>query len=274
LNLTYLKASLSLFRIRTAVALQYRMAGLASASIGIVWGLIEIAVYTVFYKYADNRSAAIALNLPQMISYIWLQQALIALQPMNIDAEILKSIENGNVGVELCRPLDLYDHWFAKSAAGRVGSFWWRAIITIAVAIVLPASWGLSAPASAPGFILFICSAFAAFMLCAAYGMLMTAVQLGITWGRGPTHMLILLGSLFSGAYLPLQLWPKFLQKILYYQPFAGWMDLPLRLYIGSMRPKDAVGTIALQLGWTVVFILGGRFLMNRKLGKIIVQGG
>ena len=246
-----LRACFSLFRLKTLESLQYRLAALAGASISIFWVLIEVTVYSVFYKYADNHNASVALSLRQMVSYIWICQVLWPLQPMSINGEILTKIIDGGVGVELCRPLDLYFHWFAKSAAERLGGFWWRAAITLAAGLILPGVYSLSAPASPAGFLLFLVSAASAFMLCAAYGMLMTAIRLGITWGEGPTHILMLLGAVLSGGYLPLQLWPDFLQKFLYFQPFAGWIDLPVRLYVGSMRPQEAAGAIALQLGWT-----------------------
>jgi ABC-2 type transport system permease protein len=269
-----LKACLSLFRLKTAESLQYRTAALAGASISVFWVLIDITVYTVFYRYADNRGADIALSFSQMTSYIWIGQALWPLQPMSIDGEILNAIINGNVGIELCRPLDLYFHWFAKSAAGRLGGFWWRAAIIVAAGLLLPGAYALGGPASPEGLLVFLLSAISAFLLASSYGMLIASVRLGITWGEGPTYILMLLGGVLSGGYLPLQLWPDFLQKFLYFQPFAGWLDLPVRLYVGSMLPKDATGAVALQLGWTAAFIVAGRLLMRRKLRNIIVQGG
>ena len=52
------KACLSIFRIKTAEGFQYRMTGLAGASTSIFWVLIEITVYTIFYKYAARAEAA------------------------------------------------------------------------------------------------------------------------------------------------------------------------------------------------------------------------
>jgi len=268
-----LRACLALFRIRTAEVLQYRAAALVNSSVGIFWALIEIVVYTVFYRFADNRNADIALSLPQMASYIWLNQSLWAFAAMNIDGDILNRIKNGDVGVELCRPLDLYFHWFARSSAGRAGGAW-RGLILIAAGLAAPAAYRLSGPASAAGFLLFLAAAVCGFLLTSAYQMLMTAVRLGISWGDGPTYMLLLLSGVLSGAYLPLQLWPDFMQKFLYFQPFAGLIDLPLRLYVGSMAPSGALGALAVQTCWTAAFILAGRLVMRRKIRNIVVQGG
>jgi len=273
-GLRTLKASLALFRIQTAMALQYRMAALVNSSIGIFWALIEATVYTVFYHYADNRDAAIALSLPQMISYIWLNQVIWGFLSFDIDGDIRNKINNGDVGVELCRPLGLYAHWFARSSAGRMGRSLWRSLAITAAGLAMPLSYRLSGPASASGLLLFLLTATSGFLLASSYQMLMTSVRLGITWGEGPTFILQMVAAVLSGGYLPLQLWPDFMQKFLLWQPFAGLMDLPIRLYVGSMRPEEAPIVLAAQAGWMAVFLAAGMLVMKRKLGGIIVQGG
>lgn len=277
-NLIYanIRACCSLFRIKTAEGFQYRLAGLAGASTGIFWVLIEIMVYSVFYRFAQNQEAGISagLTLKQVITYSWLAQVLFLMQPMNIDAEILKKITNGDVGVEMCRPLDLYFHWFAKTAAGRLTPLFWRGTVTLLAGILMPEAWRMLPPASQNGLILMLISTFSAFLLCSSYAMLVCAIRLNITWGDGPTYIMMLIGGVLSGGYLPLQLWPEALQKLLFYQPFAGYLDIPIRLYLGTIVPTDAGRAICLQLLWSCAFILFGKALMTKRLKTVIIQGG
>lgn len=269
------KACLSLFRIRLAEAVQYRISALSGASISIFWALIEAVVYTVFFTYADPVSIkASGLTLAQMISYAWIAQFLVPLQVMSLDGEILTEITSGNVGIALCRPLGLYEHWFCKTAAGRLGGFWLRGPLTLLAGALFPAALRVAPPASLAGLFVFALSACSAFLLCAAYGMLIAAVRLGITWGEGPTYILLLFAGVLSGGYLPLQLWPDALQKALLFQPFAGYLDIPARLYIGSMPPGEGLSMILVQLLWTAGFILAGKVVMRRKLKTLVVQGG
>ena len=268
------RACLALFRIQAAESLQYRAAALINSSIGIFWALIEITVYTVFYQFDDNRNAGIALSLRQMISYIWLNQVMWGFLSFDIDGDIRNKINNGDVGVELCHPLGLYSHWFAKSSAGRAGRSGWRALIIAASGLVMPVSYRLSGPASAAGLLLFLITAVSGFLLASSYQMLITSVRLGITCGEGPTYILQMLGYILTGGYLPLQLWPDFMQKFLYFQPFAGSMDLPIRLYAGSMPPEGAISVLMIQFCWTTIFIFMGLLIIRRKITGIIVQGG
>lgn len=270
------KACFSLFKIKTASSFQYRMAALAGATTSIFWVLIEITVYTIFYTYASNKvSGSIGtLTLKQVVSYAWLTQLLFLMQPMNIDSEILNKITSGDVGIEMCRPLDLYFHWFSKTAASRLTPLIWHGPIVLIFGMLIPGSYRLSMPASSLGFLCMLLSILSALLLCTSYAMLTCAVRLNVSWGDGPTYIMMLIGGVLSGTYLPLQLWPNFMQKFLLIQPFAGYLDIPLRFYIGTMPPKDVFLAIGIQLMWIIIFIVTGKILMTKKLKNIIVQGG
>jgi len=268
------RACRALVRLKTAEALQYRAAGLAGASVGVFWGLIQIVVFTLFYTYGANRGADIAMTLPQMVSFTWLQQMLLWMVVMGIPGDINAAIDSGDVGIELCRPLDLYMHWYAKTMANSLGNYWWRMVITLFVAMLLPAGYRIGLPVSASGFLLFLVSLCMAYVLSTSVQMLMIGIRMDVTWGRGPMFLAQMVIYTFTGGYLPLQLWPDFMQGFLKTQPFAGMMDIPFRLYLGTMPVSEAWSALVLQLGWTAVFVLAGRWLIRKRLKNIIVQGG
>lgn len=267
-----MKAGFSLFRISTAENLQYRAAAFSGAVMYLFYAMIDITVFTVFYKYGSSRGTDMSLTLAQMTSFIWLKQ--IMLPPYGIYPEFRSKIENGDIGMELCRPWNLYTHWFAKLSAWRIGGAWWRSVILVAIALCIPYPYGLGMPVSLPYFVLFLISAVTAFLFWAAYHMLITAVRINITWGEGPCVMLLLIGDILSGIYFPLQMWPDFMQPFLIVQPFASSFDLPLRFYVGSISIEKAAGAILLQMVWMFVMVVLGRLIMRKKLKKLIVQGG
>ncbi len=267
-----LRACLSIFRIKTAESFQYRFAGLAGASTSVIWAFIEIIVYTVFYTYANPTSAK--LTLTQVVSYSWLAQVIFIIQPMNIDGEILGKIVNGDLGIELIRPLNIYLNWFSKIAASRITPLFWRGSIVLLAGLLMPKGYRLEAPQSVDALIAMLVSLISALLLCTAYASLICTLRISITWGEGPTYIMLLIGGVLSGAYLPLELWPNALQGFLYYQPFSGYLDIPLRLYLGTIPPEGAFGAISLQLMWSAIFILFGKLIMDKQLKRIIIQGG
>jgi len=267
-------AVMSLFKVTVAEGLQYRMAALAGATTSVVYGLIELAVYAAFYAYAENRAAGLiaGLSFAQVVSYVWLVQAFHVMSP-NIPGDIYQKIISGDVGVELCRPLGLYPHWFAKCAAARVAPVLLRGSVTLLAGILTPQSWRLSAPVSPTGFVLFAVSMANAFLLNASFSMLLCAARLDVSWGDGPAFIMMLAGGLLSGGYLPLQLWPDFMQRFLVMQPFAGYMDIPIRFYIGSASAGES-RFILVQFFWVVAFAAAGYALIRARTKKIIIQGG
>ena len=268
------RACWSLFKIRVAEGFQYRMAALSGVVTSFVWAVVEVAAFTVFFKYADNAGFAGGLTLEQTVSHVWVRELLLFMMPYSIDNDILAKITNGDVAVEMCRPLDLYWHWFTKGAAGKVVVCVFRCLVCFLLGFLLPGGYGARPPVSLAAFSLFIVSTLCAFLLCAAFGMLATAVRLNISWGNAPMYFMLLLGQVLSGGYLPLQLWPDFLQPLLLFQPFAGLCDIPARLYIGSMALSDAWLGLAVQLAWTIAFIVLGKYVMACRLRGIVAQGG
>lgn len=270
-----LRAYWSLFRIKLIESVQYRLAAVSGASISAFWGIIEIVVLSVFYTHSAGAVASVnGLSLAQAVTYTWIAQAVMGFVGPGIDGEIREKITSGNVGIELCRPIGLYGHWFARSAASRLGGAWLRGLLTAAVGLVMPLAMRMRLPASPASFALFCVSTVSAFLLCNAYGMLATSLRLGISWGEGPSHMIILIAQIFSGAYLPLPLWPDALQPFLRFQPFAGTLDVPARLYVGQLPPEEAALPILMQLAWTAAFMLAGRLIIRRKLASLVIQGG
>ncbi len=273
------KAGLSLFKIRAAEGLQYRLAAFSGATVSTFWALIEIVVLTVFFKYGNNTAGSVnGLSLQQGVSYIWLGQLMGMLQMPGIDTDLMGKITSGDIGVELCRPLDLYWHWFSRSAAGKVNAFVLRGGMVVASGAILSLlgceSIGLGLPHSPVSFMLFLVSVFSAFLFSTAYGMVLTAVRIGLTWGDGPICLLSITGMVLSGGYLPLQLWPDFMQTFLRLQPFASYLDTPVRLYVGSVTLGSGLLSILTQAAWIAVLVCLGKMLMGRKLKAVVVQGG
>ncbi len=271
-----LRAGWAIFRIEVISGFQYRLASLGSAAIASFWALIECIVITVFYTYAEHYTAGVeaGLPLPQAITYLWVGQILFSLQAGGIDGGIHEMITKGDVGVELCRPLDLHTHWFMKLGAKRVAPFFLRGIPVLTVGLLMPAHFRVGPPASAGALLAFAMACCGALLLSSSFSALGHALLLDLKWGTGPIHSMFLLSSVLAGGYLPLQLWPDALQPFLRLQPFAGMLDLPVRLYLGLTPLSQLPEALALQLGWVAVFILLGRWLIARNLKRLVVQGG
>ena len=90
-----MKKYLSFFRMRFLMGLQYRAAAAAGVVTQFTWGFMELLVFRAFYQ-AD--ASAFPMSFEAVASYIWLQQAFLALfMAWMMEAEIFSSIVDGDV---------------------------------------------------------------------------------------------------------------------------------------------------------------------------------
>lgn len=264
---------LSFFRLRFVNSLQYRSAAFAGIATQFFWGLMELLLFSAFYRAGDT--AALPMRFDQLASYIWLQQAFLALF-MNWywDEDILSAITEGSIAYELCRPLDLYTMWFARSAASRLAKAVLRCMPILVIAALLPPPFRLGLPASLPDFLLFLLSMLLGFSVVVTFAMLIYALCFFTISPMGVRIVAMSLMELLSGSVLPLPFLPDKLRAVLELLPFASMQNVPLRIYAGQIAGGERAFTMALQAVWLVLLAAAGKALMNRALRRVVVQDG
>jgi ABC-2 type transport system permease protein len=259
-------------RFRTL--LQYRAAAIAGVWTQTFFGLTMLMIYEAFYQ----QGAATPISFPQLASYVWLGQGLLAMVPWNVDGDIRAMVRTGAVATELCRPIDLYNLWFARAVAWRTAPTMLRALpMAVLAMVVLPAvglgAWRLQPPSLAGGCAFGLALLGAVAVSCA----ISTLLHISLLWtlsGDGLVTISASAVSLLSGLIVPLPLMPSWARATLEWLPFAGVVDAPFRLYAGSLPPSQLGLVLARQLGWTLILVGAGRWLMKRGLARLVVQGG
>ncbi|HEY9238124.1 MAG TPA: ABC transporter permease [Burkholderiaceae bacterium] len=264
------------FGARLMQMLQYRSAALAGFATQCWWGGIKVMILAAFF---GASGAATPMSLEQAITYTWVAQAMLVLLPWVVDPEIARSVRSGAVAYDRLRPVDAYALWFARTMGWTLARLLPRAaLMFVAAAMVLPAvglgHWGWQPPAGVLAGLLFVLSTGLALLLSTALLMGVHIAVLATLNDRGVQALLTPLVIVFSGNLLPLALFPDALQTALRWQPFAGLLDTPLRLYFGQAQGLDAAAALALQAGWIGVFVLLGRTLMTRTWRTLDLQGG
>lgn len=267
-----MRACFSFFRIRFLAGLQYRSAAWAGIATQFVWGGMTLLLYAAFYKTGAD---AFPMIFPALASYIWLQQALLALfMTWYFDGEILDAVVTGAVAYELCRPADLYAMWFAKGLAVRTSRALLRFAPILLVAALLPPPFRLGPPASLPAALLFLLSTAMGLCVIVAFSML---IYISAFYTVSPLGVRMLAASVmefFTGALLPLPFFPEALQPIFYALPFASMQSTPFLIYTGYMRGREALLGLLVQAVWLLLLVVLGRLWMRRAVHRTVVQGG
>ena len=259
---------LAVFSARIRMLLQYRAAALAGMGTQIFWGWIRVMIFAAFYRATVDVQP---MSYAEVVDYVWLSQALLALIPIWIDTEIRGMVRQGSVVYELVRPLNLYTYWYARAIASRLAPALLRAVPIMTLALLF---FDLRPPASTASALAWLAAMVGALLLGGAITTLLNITLLWTLAGEGVVHLSQAIVVLFCGLIVPLPLYPDWLRTALEYTPFAGLVDLPLRLYSGHIPADEAWRVFALQLGWTLVLVLLGRLLLSRGTRHLVVQGG
>ena len=269
-----MKAYFSILRQQMIGQMQYRAGFWAGMSTHIFWGVARAAILVAFYLYGQGEAG---ITMQQAVSMVWLQQLAGVLVPgwnTNADAALYNQLRTGDVAYELLRPLDAYTHWYVRSIAGRIGTFLLELVPILGIGLLVPEPWGLGAPVSPLHALACLITLLSGLFTSCAMILLSYAMLLDVRVGDAPSRMAVTVAQILSGLYLPLQLWPEGMQTFLYYQPFAGMLDLPVRLYVGAQPLARAGEIVLLQAFWTAVFVLAGRAWIGRSFKKLVIQGG
>ncbi|HEY7091246.1 MAG TPA: ABC-2 family transporter protein [Tepidisphaeraceae bacterium] len=276
--MTAIAPYLAVVSARFRMMLQYRAAALAGLWTQVFFGFVLIMVYEAFYRSAEELAPA-SMTLPQVVSYVWLGQALLAMLPWNADGEIRLMIRSGAVAYELCRPMDLYWLWYARALAWRTAPTILRAIpMTIFAVLILPliglGEWRLQPPGSAGAAIGFVLAMLCALLLGCA---ITTVINISLMWtvsGDGVAIVVPAMVSFFSGMIVPLPLFPDWIHAVIRWLPFAGLVDLPYRIYTASIPISDLPWVLLQQMSWTIALVILGRWLLALGMRRVVVQGG
>ncbi|KWK18944.1 ABC transporter permease [Burkholderia stagnalis] len=265
------------FAARFKTMLQYRAAAWAGFTTQCWWGALKVMVFAAFYRHAAH--AHTPMTLEQAITYTWLAQALFSLQPWAGDPDIASAVRTGGVSFDRLRPVDTYAWWFMRALAWLSARALPRvALMFVAAAVVLPlvglGEWAWRPPADAAQAALFVVSLLLLIVLAASFVMLLNLCIAATLTDRGINTFAPAFVILFSGNLIPLGFFPDGIQPLLIAQPFAGMLDIPSRIYIGTLSGAAAYAGLALQAFWIVVFVALGRKGLGGVMARLEVQGG
>jgi ABC-2 type transport system permease protein len=263
---------IGIFKTQFKQGIQYRTAAIAGIATQFFFGWVFIAIFSAFY---GDQTAVNGFTKAQMTTYIWLQQAFLAfIMLWYRDNSLFEMIRTGHVAYELCRPLNIYAHWYARLFSQRLSSGLLRCVPILLLTALFPFGFGLSLPETPISAMLFVISLLLGLMINTAISMF---VYISVFVTLSPAGSLLIfgiVGEFFSGGTLPIPLMPMMLQRVVAFLPFAYTADFPFRVYSGNIGTVEALAGIGIQLLWLVLLPFIGNRLMNGTLKKLVIQGG
>ena len=247
----------------------YRLAIAAGVFTQSVFGFIRVSVMFAAITVAGGELAG--YDQQQASTYVWLGQALLAPLALFGWSELADRIKNGDIAVDLARPVDVQLSWWAADFGRALFQLLTRGLAplvigAITVGIALPNSW-TAYPLGVVSVVLGVSLSF----------ILRFGVNLVAFWTidiRGFIGLYFVVVAPFSGLYIPVHLFPDWLKTIAYATPFPSLLQSPIDVLSGRVLGAEALLVVAMQAGWLVLLIVVTRWLMARAARKLVVQGG
>lgn len=246
----------------------YRIATLAGIFTNTIFGFMRAYVLLALFH---ARPHAGGYTTADALTYTWLTQGLLVTIYIWGWYDIAERIRSGDIVSDFQRPVDFQWYWLAQDLGRAAYHFVFRGIPPFVVGML---AFSLFLPHDGITYLLFLVSVFLATCLSFAMRFIVNIAAFWLLDYRGVVGLLAILWTFLSGSIVPLALFPGIWRTVAEALPFAGMIQTPVDVFL---QPRHGLGLAVLlgqQLLWTLLLLLGGRWLLARARRRLVVQGG
>ncbi len=210
----------------------------------------------------------------QALTYVWIGQALLA--PVGVfgvggTQELQQRIRDGDVAIDLYRPVDLQLWWLATDLGRAAFQLLARGVIPMTCGALV---FDLTLPVNPLSWLVFLVAVALAVLVSFAIRYLVALSAFWLLDAVGVNMINTLLSIFCSGMLLPLHVFPGLLGEVVRLLPWAATMQVPADLLLGERAGAGVLGALAFQLGWALALLALGRVVQAAATRKVVVQGG
>jgi ABC-2 type transport system permease protein len=228
-------------------------------------------IFVYFWRAVYQGTSTLGgLNLGQTVNYILLARLLAPLVETRTIFFFGWMIRQGQVAVEMTRPLDMQLRMFVEGLA-EMGTFLVQRLPLFVIAWLL---FGLRLPSSPAAWGAFFLSLLLGQTVLFLFDWMFACLAFYVTETWGLSVVRVGVGSFFSGALVPLAMMPDWLQRIGASMPFAQALSVPVSFLSGITPLEQAPHVWLVQLAWLAGMLVASRLVFNVAIRKVTVQGG
>ena len=242
----------------------YRSHMLLSLFVGPVFFLVQYFIWTAVYS---DKAVIAGFSLDQMLSYYGITTIIYYLTMDFADWNLQMHIRTGSFLTFMLRPL--HHRYFALSqkVGHRILGFIFEFIpVWLIFALVFKITL---VPAN---IIWSLCSILLGFLMMFFLNYSVGIIAFWLVRTSGIRSLIAFFRDVLAGAFLPLTLFPKTIQIILFFMPFQFTCYLPTRVFIGNYElggiSLSLPAAVGIQAGAVVVMWAISEILMRRGLKK------
>jgi ABC-2 type transport system permease protein len=246
----------------------YRGATVAGVFTNTVFGFILAYVLLAVLR---ERHVIGGFDAIDAVTFTFVMQGMLMVIGVFGAMDIADRIRSGDVVSDLYRPVDFQAYWLADAYGRSAFYALFRGIPPFLIASFV---FHLRVPGALEIWISFVVSLIAAVAISFGFGFVLQLTAFWLLDIKGPHQFGWLVAQFFSGVYVPVVFFPRWLEAVAYATPFPAMAQFPAEVFLGKHRGLDLAPIYAQQLLWAAVMLAIGRLVLMRAMRKVVVQGG
>ncbi len=259
---------LALTRLAIQRQFIYRAATLAGLATNFFFGLLRAAVMVALF---GARPQVAGMSVRDAITYTGIAQACIAYLSLFSWYEIIRSVDSGQVGADLLKPMNYFLFWGAQDLGRALVNLTLRGLTIMAFYAVV---FGISVPDSPAQWIALLISLSLTWTISFAWRFL---INLSAFWSPnalGICRLLFTLSMFMSGFLMPLRFLPDWFVRLCDLTPFPSMVNTLIEVYLGLLKGSQVTQALFTQAAWALGLILVGQLVLRSGLRRLVIQGG
>lgn len=232
-----------------------------------------LVIYAFWHAVYQNRATLGDITLQTMVTYIVLAALLnnFTTGVSSVGKMLAFSVRDGSIAIELMRPYDVLNKYTALDIGYKCSGFVRDALPMMVVAYLF---MGIEPPASWEAGSLSLLSAAIGMLIATYLDMILgiAAFWLNNIWGLSMLRNAVYM--FFTGALIPVSLFPDWLQTVSRFLPFQSMIYVPVSVYTGQLGGGEAYLAMGLQVFWLAAVVILIRMAWSVAMRRVTIFGG
>jgi ABC-2 type transport system permease protein len=247
----------------------YRLAALGGLVANVTFGLLKVAVLFATVEAAGGELNGYDVGL--MSAYIWLSQGLLGSVNLHGRSDVADRIKDGQIAVDFLRPLDVQAAAVTTEVGQALFALVPRGLPSVLIGVLVV---GMELPDTLAPYLLGLVSVVLGIVISAATAYLVAAAGFWLVETRGLQVLFMVVSGFLAGLYVPIGLFPRWLEIAAQATPFPSMMMYPVDILSGRVDLTASLVLLAAQVGWLVAVGAVGQALTRAGRRHLEVQGG
>lgn len=250
------------------LVMAYRFEAIVQLVSASVVALLNWSLWTAIYQ---GRDTVVGRSATEMTTYVVVAWVITTFYGTRVDSELSSRFREGLIAIDLLRPWDLHLHHYFRDLGRAMMAL---LLTTTPLFIWTGALLHLRAPQQWWSWPVFGLSLMLAHAISFGFAWLVGIASFRLRNAAGLAHLKATVVAVFSGALIPLDLYPGPLRSLVMVLPFQGMSHTPANIFTEQIPLEHLWQPLVVQVAWAVGLFLLGRWAFRGALRAVVVQGG